>query len=393
VSAAELPLSQVCGQLLVGGFAGPELPASLARALRAGRRGGAILFRRNCASLEQTAELCAAIAHAAPPDLPPLIGVDQEGGRVQRLPAPVLTLPPMRRLGEIDDPALTERAGACVGAELRALGFNMNFAPVLDVDSNPANPVIGDRSFSREPAMVSRHGLAFARGLQREGVLACGKHFPGHGDTDLDSHVALPVVDASCERLEQVELPPFEAACRAGVASLMSAHVVYRCFEPERPATLCSEICTSLLREQLGFEGVLLSDDLEMGAIADRYGIDQAAVLAVEAGCDALLICSDEAQQEQAHGALVRQAERDAEFRARCCQAAERVLAMRRRCPPQRLGARAVGEPTGGTAAELLGRVVGAERSQRLAAELARALAVADSEPTPGQGGESTSWS
>jgi len=323
-------LSRLCGQLIVGGFASTALSSSFAEALAQGRRGGAILFRRNIASLEQVAQLNASILQAAGPGPTPIIAVDQEGGRVARLGPPFFTLPPMRRLASAGDTALTEQAATQVGYELRALGFNLDFAPVMDVDSNPANPVIGDRAFGLDTETVIAHGLAFTRGLQRAGVLACAKHFPGHGDTLLDSHLDLPVVDQPLQRLQQVELAPFAAASKL-VDSMMSAHVVYPALDADKPATFSSRICTDLLREQMGFDGVLFSDDLEMGAVAKHQDIEQAAVASVRAGCDVLLICKDEQAQERAHHALLRCCQSDSAFRQRCLQAARRALRMRRK--------------------------------------------------------------
>src|SRR5512139_3791080 len=177
----DLPLPQLCGQLLVGGFDGTSLPAPYAEALRKGHRGGAILFRRNVPDLASTHALCGAIRDAAGPDLPPFIGVDQEGGRVARLPLPFPKLPPMRALGAIGDVELSRRTGRMLGERLAAVGFNLDFAPVLDVDSNPANPIIGDRSFGRIAEHAAALAVAFGEGLEAAGVLSCGKHFPGHG--------------------------------------------------------------------------------------------------------------------------------------------------------------------------------------------------------------------
>jgi beta-N-acetylhexosaminidase len=231
--------------------------------------------------------------------------------------------------------ALTYAVAEQMGKELRAVGFNMNFAPVMDVDSNPDNPVIGDRAFGRDPRTVMTHGVAFIRGLQAAGVLACAKHFPGHGDTDLDSHLALPTVSHSADRLARIEIPPFRAASGAGVAALMSAHVVYPALEDNVPATLSRAILTSLLRTEIGFEGVVFSDDLEMGAVAKQHTIERLAVDAVWAGCDALLICKSEDLQHRAHDALVKHAESDSFFREQCEVSARRLLRIRRLRPPR----------------------------------------------------------
>jgi len=377
VSAIEPTLSQLCGQLVVGGFEGRELPRSYARALGRGERGGAILFRRNLGEPDEVAALCQAVARAVPFGPPALVGVDQEGGRVARLGAPFLSLPPMRVLGRIDDEELTARAGAELGRQLAAVGFSVDFAPVLDVDSNPENPVIGDRSFGPEPEAVARHGLAWARGLQSQAVAACGKHFPGHGDTALDSHCDRPVVDRARAELEATELPPFRAASRAGLAALMSAHVVYPALDAAGPATFSPAICTSLLRDELGFEGALFSDDLEMGAIAQQHGMAEAALRAVEAGCDLLLICHRELAQHQAHEALVREAERSQAFRARCQQASERAWRLRQWCLARRssLGLQDGGESSEPAARARLHEVLGRDAARQLADEIDRRAA------------------
>jgi beta-N-acetylhexosaminidase len=327
----ELPLSKVCGQILIGGFYGTELPASYANALRAGERGGAVLFKRNLTEdLASVARLNAAIAEASAPELPPLVAVDQEGGRVARLPSPVIALPPMRSLGTHGNVDLIRRAARALAGQLSALGFTMNFAPVLDVNTCENNPIIGDRAFGTDPRVVIRAAVAYIRGLQDGGVLACGKHFPGHGDTSKDSHLELPVVTLDRARLEQVELLPFRAAAGAGVAAFMTAHVVYEALDKGAPATMSRAVCGSLLRAELGFEGMLVSDDLEMKAVSARYSIEEAAVEAVWAGCDALLICSDEALQGRAHEALVKRAEKEPRFKERCVEAAERGVRVRR---------------------------------------------------------------
>ncbi len=332
---SDLPLPVLCGQLIVGGFAGTTLPERYAEALRAGLRGGAILFRRNVPDLATTHALCRAIRDAAGSSFPPFLGVDQEGGRVARLPSPFPKLPPMRVLGAVGDATLARRAGRVIGEELAALGFNLDFAPVLDVDSNPDNPIIGDRAFGRTPKVVAELAVAFGLGLEEAGVLSCGKHFPGHGDTSVDSHVGLPIVHHAVERLHAIELAPFEAAARAGLGTMMTAHIVVTSIDDRVPATLSRAVCTDLLRGAVGFRGVLFSDDLEMAAVAVQYPVEVSAVEAVRAGCDVLLVCSNEDWQDRAHAALVQEATRDPAFRERCVEAAGRSLEARRRLPPR----------------------------------------------------------
>jgi beta-N-acetylhexosaminidase len=331
---AALSIEQLCGQLLLGGFAGERLSEGFARALGRGERAGAILFKRNLANLEQICALNRDIAAHAPAQLPPFIALDQEGGRVVRLPPPFLALPPMRQLGAIDDVELTRRAAAEVGAQLCASGFNLDFAPVMDVDSIDDSPVIGDRAFGRDVRTVMRHGVAFIRGMQGARVLACAKHYPGHGDAAVDSHVDRPLVAADRERLLRLELPPFRAASGAGVASMMTAHVVYPALDGAL-ASFSRVIATDLLRGEIGFEGVLFSDDLEMGAVANHAAVEEAAIEAVRAGCDVLIVSKDEALQERVHAALSARARADEAFAARCREAAARSLRARRLCPPR----------------------------------------------------------
>lgn len=329
-----LPLERLCGQVIVAGFEDADLSAPLATALRKGERGGVILFKRNLPTLAHAVRTSSLVTSLAPPDLPPFIGVDEEGGRVFRMPEPALRLPPMRRLVAEQDEGLLEEAGALIGEELAHAGFNLDFAPVLDVDTNPANPVIGDRSFGADPASATRFALAFHRGLSKH-VLGCGKHFPGHGDTDLDSHLALPKLPHDDARLRSIELPPFRAASDVAMASLMTAHLVVEAWDPGVPATLSRKICTDLLRGELGYRGVLFSDDLLMKAVADLHPIEELAVGAILAGCDALLVCRDDELAARAHVGLIREAEKSPALRSRLEEAVTRGLLARRARVPQ----------------------------------------------------------
>jgi beta-N-acetylhexosaminidase len=278
------------GQLLFAGFEGLEAPADLLALVAAGRVGGVVLFARNVAGFAATRRLADALHAGAPADAPLCLAIDQEGGRVQRLRAPWTEWPPMRRLGELGSLDETRAVARALARELADLRVDLDFAPVADVDSNPANPVIGDRSFSRSPEAVARHVAAFVEALQDGGVAACAKHFPGHGDTSEDSHVALPRVDCDLERLRRVELVPFRAAAAAGVASMMTAHVLLPRLDPELPATLSAEVLACLRRE-IGYEGLVFSDDLEMAAVAEHFDPGTSVRRALEAGVDAFLVC------------------------------------------------------------------------------------------------------
>ncbi|NOY89817.1 MAG: beta-N-acetylhexosaminidase [Deltaproteobacteria bacterium] len=341
----------MAGAVLVGGYPALEPEPRIARALAEGTLAGVTLFRRNVESPEQLRRTLLELGSKC--TAPPLFAIDQEGGRVARLHAPFLKLPPMRVLGERGDLALTREAGQVLGEQLAAVGVTMDFAPVLDVDTNPDNPVIGDRSFSRDPAEVARHGLAFAEGLMTGGCLACGKHFPGHGDTDQDSHLALPHLAHDLERLARVELAPFRAA--TSLPALMTAHVVFSAFDAERPATLSSRVLRGLLREELGFEGLIISDDLEMKAVSRRWSIPESACLAIEAGADLLLVCSDVDALFAAREALAARASAERAFAERLRDAAARSLELRRSRPPTPLGS-----------AQELEKLLCSERARRL---------------------------
>lgn len=315
------------GQLLFVGFEGTTVPKDLARLLAAGRIGGVILFARNITGPEQLRELVRALHQEAPPEVPLLVAIDQEGGRVQRLRAPWTLWPPMRSLGRRDEPATTAAVAAAIARELSDLGIGLDFAPVVDVDTNPDNPIIGDRSFGRDPQVVGRHAAAFVAAMQAAGVAACAKHFPGHGDTRCDSHLELPCLPHDLDRLREVELPPFAAAAAAGVASVMTAHVLFEALDRKRPATL-SPAVMQLLRGELGYDGVVFSDDLEMKAVADHFTPEQRVRWSVEAGCDALLVCSKADLRDECLRLLERLPDALLEHPLR------RVVAMKRRFAP-----------------------------------------------------------
>jgi beta-N-acetylhexosaminidase len=288
---------QEVGRHLVGGFAGTTVTDELRELVQKLGAGGVILFSRNYESPEQLAELTRAIREMAG-DRRIFIGVDQEGGRVARLKGDFTEWPPMRALGAIGDAALAESLGNALATELSAVGIDWVFAPVLDVDSNPNNPVIGDRAFSSDPEMVVKIGLAVASGIQSAGVMACGKHFPGHGDTDDDSHKVLPVVTAKLDRLMEREYVPFREAVNTQIASIMTAHVIYPVMDLAHPATTSRVIVEGQLRRAMSYEGLVITDDMEMAAIADRYDPIDAAMMSFYAGADFLLACHTLETQE-----------------------------------------------------------------------------------------------
>ncbi len=299
------------GQRLIIGLAGPSLTEEERSLIREVRPGGFILFARNVEDPAQVRELNRELLSLLPADLPPIRCVDQEGGRVQRVKAPATVWPPMRWVGNVGDLVYTEAVGRALGTEVRALGFDLDFAPDADVDSNPKNPIIGDRAFSADPRRAAEHSAAFVRGMQAVGCIACAKHFPGHGDTATDSHLELPTVEKDPPDIEQIELPPFVSTIAAGVATIMTAHVVYPGYDAEYPATMSSRILDGLLRKKLGFNGVVISDDLEMKAVRGRWPLHEQLTRASSATVDVFLACKEIGLQIEAFESLVRLQEED----------------------------------------------------------------------------------
>ncbi len=283
------------GQLLIGSLPGTTIPVELRSLAREFQLGGVILFARNIEAPEQVAELSRDVQSLAT-EMPLWVSVDQEGGRVARLREPFTIWPPMAALGRCGDSGVASRFAAALAAELKAVGITLDYAPVLDIHTNPSNPVIGDRALAADAALVGTLGAAIVRGLQDNGVAACGKHFPGHGDTAVDSHDELPIVEHPPDRIRRVECVPFREAIRAEVAFIMTAHLLVPSLDENTPATLSRPIVHGLLREELGFDGVILSDDLEMEALAGAYTVPEAAVQAIAAGCDGVLVCRARAQ-------------------------------------------------------------------------------------------------
>jgi beta-N-acetylhexosaminidase len=278
------------GQLAIAGFSGYSIPADLRLLARDFDLGGVIFFARNVESPEQVAEMSRQARELAR-DIPLWVSVDQEGGRVARLKAPFTVWPPMVTLGRSGDTTLAARFARALATELKAVGISLDYTPVLDVHTNPKNAVIGDRALAERAEDVARFGRVIIETLQSEGIAACGKHFPGHGDTIEDSHHELPIVEHPPDRLDEVEFVPFREAIDAGVASIMTAHIVVPALDEDHPATLSHAIVDGLLKKKLGFGGLVVSDDLGMSAISKQRGVPDATLAAVTAGCDAVLMC------------------------------------------------------------------------------------------------------
>lgn len=360
-----MPLRREIGQLLIGSLPSVTIPTEARSLAREFQLGGMILFARNIEAPEQVAELSHDIQQLAT-DQPLWVSVDQEGGRVARLRKPFTEWPPMATLGRSGQVALAERFATALAKELRAVGITLDYAPVLDIHTNPKNPIIGDRALDGDAEVVATFGAAIIRALQAGGVAACGKHFPGHGDTSTDSHLELPLVEHPPDRIRRVELVPFRRAVEAEAAFIMTAHVLVPSLDEERPATLSSRVVQGMLHEELGYQGVVLSDDLEMKAIAKSWSVPDAAVEAIAAGCDGLLVCSGDLDvQARTLEALVHAVEDGRLPRKRVDDA----LARNRRTKLRFLTAPA--KPAG---AKALRQVLGADDHRRVADEMARFL-------------------
>ncbi len=300
--------------------------------------GGVVLFRENIINFEQTVKFIDDLQNAA--DLPLLIGIDQEGGIVTRLPY-ATNMPGNMALGAVASPRLTYKVARAIGRELRALGINVNFAPVLDVNNNPDNPVIGVRSFGADPDSVAKMGAAYIDGLHRAGVAATAKHFPGHGDTATDSHLDLPTVPYSIERLRDLELKPFQEAIRRGVDLIMTAHVTFPAIdnttvtslkdgrEINLPASLSPKVLTGLIRDEMGFQGVIITDAFRhMKAINDNFAADTAALMAFKAGADLILMPED---LDQAYNAILREVKAGSISEERLNASVRRIITLKTR--------------------------------------------------------------
>jgi len=319
--------AELRGQLICVGVAGTRLSPGERRAFERFAPGAVILFKRNYESREQLTALCAEIHRACEPA--PLIAVDQEGGRVVRFGPPFMRLDAARALSRQHTPAEVEGLAASMARELRAAGVAIDFAPVLDVLTNPANQVIGDRAFGTTAKAVTLYGLAFMRGLRRGGVVPCGKHFPGHGNVREDSHFELPVSQVRRRSLFDVHLKPFVAAISAGIPMIMLAHVMIPWIDPARPASLSPAVVNGILRQQLGFTGVVATDDLQMEALHGIGGLEERTAAALEAGADLILVCRPIAETEGVFAILERLAESRA-LRASMKVSIRRIAALRR---------------------------------------------------------------
>jgi beta-N-acetylhexosaminidase len=293
------------GQLITLVFKGLTLPPNVKRWIQKKDLGGVFYFppNSNMASTEEMNELSKEIQSAAP-GLPLFIAIDQEGGSVQAWNEPFCEpYPKAQDIGQhytdTKDPEIVLEFARKIGRGLNSIGVNLDFAPVLDVHTNPDNPIIGDRSFSSDPELVSIIAELFIKGLKEEGVLSCGKHFPGHGDTHVDSHKELPILTHDMSRLNSTELLPFVHNIKAGIDMIMTAHILFQALDPDVPATISKNIIQGLLRDRLKFDGIVITDDMKMKGLSDRYDLMEGSVRAIEAGCDIVLSCTELDKHEE----------------------------------------------------------------------------------------------
>lgn len=300
----KMTLVEKIGQMVIVGLEDGEMDDNAQEMIEKYKVGGFILFKRNIKDTKQTLNLLNSLKEAnAKNTFPLFLAVDEEGGRVTRMPDEFMKLPPNRIIGKINNEDFSYEIGSVIGEQLNSLGFNLDFAPVLDIDSNPKNPVIGDRAFGSNESIVSKLGIQTMKGIKSH-VISAVKHFPGHGDTSVDSHVGLPGVDYDLDRLKKFELVPFAKAIEEGADMVMVAHILLTQIDKENPATLSKTIITDILRGDLGFDGVVITDDMTMGAIIERYDIADAAVKSVMAGSDIILVCHDYTKQAKVIDAI-----------------------------------------------------------------------------------------
>ena len=290
---SKMSLGDKIGQMILAGISGTTMDTNAKKLISQFHVGGIIFYKDNFETPAQTIQLVNQMKAENRSNLPLLLGVDQEGGRVTRLPGGLANFPPNKQIGKVNNPEFSYKFGTLLGYELKEFGLNLNFAPVLDINSNPNNPVIGDRSFGNNSEIVSKLGIQTMKGIQSQNVIPTIKHFPGHGDTSVDSHLELPIVNKSLKELKKLELIPFERAIDDGADVVMVAHILLPELDKTNPASMSKAVMTDLLRKQLRFTGVIITDDMTMGAITEHFDIGKAAVESVKAGSDIILVGHD----------------------------------------------------------------------------------------------------
>ena len=288
----KMSLDEKIGQMLVVGIDGYDLNVNTKSLIEKSKVGGFILFSSNVKDTNQLLNLLNSLKKGnLKNNIPLFLSVDEEGGRVSRMPKEFKKIPTNKAIGKINDGNLSYKIGSTIASEIGSFGFNMDFAPVLDVNSNPNNPVIGDRSFGSKVNIVSSLGTQTMKGIQSKNIISVVKHFPGHGDTSVDSHLGLPTVNNDLERLNKFELIPFVEAIKNNADVVMIAHILLPKIDSQNPSSMSKRIITDILRKELNFQGVIFTDDMTMGAIVKNYKISEAAVKSVKAGTDIVLVC------------------------------------------------------------------------------------------------------
>lgn len=329
---SSMSLEEKIGQMILAGIHGTVMDENAKKMIREGRVGGIILYANNITDLKGMVTLVNTLKSANAGNSAPLfVSVDQEGGKVNRMPKEYHTLPSNGKVGKSRSTELAEDMGRLLARQLRSAGFNMDFAPDLDVNSNPNNPIIGDRSFAGTAEWVTKLGIAELKGFRSEGIIPVVKHYPGHGDTSVDSHLDLPVVNKTVDELKKLEWPPFEAAVREQAEAVMVAHILFPKLDPDKPASLSQRIIGQELRGRLGYKGVVITDDLGMGAIKKHYELAGAAVSSVQAGTDILLVAHGYEDARLVFDTLLRSVKQGTITEVRIEESVYRILSLKAR--------------------------------------------------------------
>lgn len=328
---SKMDLEEKIGQMIFAGVSGTTMDTGAQKLINQLHVGGIIFYKNNFENPTQTVELVNQIKAENSSNTPLFLGVDQEGGRVIRLPGALTNFPPNKQIGEVNNPEFSYKIGRLLGYELKEFGLNLDFAPVLDINSNPNNPVIGDRSFGNNLEIVSKLGIETMKGIQSQKVIPTIKHFPGHGDTSVDSHLELPIVNKTLKELMKLELIPFKRAMDEGAEVVMVAHMLIPKLDKNNPASMSKVVMTDVLRKQLGFSGVIITDDMTMGAIVEHFDIGKAAVESVKAGSDIILVGHGYDNVDKIQSALKSAIEKGEISQQRINESVERIIKLKRK--------------------------------------------------------------
>jgi beta-N-acetylhexosaminidase len=327
----KMSLEDKIGQMILAGISGTKMDTNAKKLISQFHVGGIIFYKSNFETPEQAVQLVNQLKAGNSSTLPLFLGIDQEGGRVTRLPGGLFNFPPNNQIGKVNDPEFSYKIGTLLGHEVKEFGLNLDFAPVLDINSNPNNPVIGDRSFGNNSEIVSTLGIQTMKGIQSQNIIPTIKHFPGHGDTSIDSHLELPIVNKSLMELKVLELIPFERAIDHGADVVMVAHILLPKLDKTNPASMSKAIISDLLRKQLSFKGVIITDDMTMGAITEHFDIGKAAVESVKAGSDIILVGHDYNNVVKITSSLITAVENGEISEQRLNESIERIIQLKRK--------------------------------------------------------------